>query len=59
MKEVKDLLGFKNNKVKVIKVQELKEENEWVQEVTLIGTVNKVKCPICNKLLGMSFLYYI
>lgn len=49
MKEVKDLLGFKNNKVKVVKVQELKEKNELVQEVTLIGTINKVKCPICNK----------
>ena len=49
MKEVKELLGFKNNKVKVINVVAVKEKNEVVQEVTLVGTVKKVKCPICNK----------
>lgn len=49
MKEVKELLGFKNNKVKVINVREVKEKNDAIQEVTLIGTVKKVKCPKCNK----------
>ena len=32
MKEVKDQLGFKNNKVKVIKVQELKEKMNWFKK---------------------------
>lgn len=46
MKEVKELL---NNKVKVINVREVKEKNETIQEVTLVGTIKKVKCPKCNK----------
>lgn len=49
MKEVKELLGFKNNKVKVINILEIKEKNKTLQEITLIGTVKKVKCPKCNK----------
>ena len=44
MNEVKELLGLKNNKVKVIKVEEIVELNEKVQVVTLIGTTKKVKC---------------
>ena len=49
MKEVKELLGFKNNKIKVINVREVKEKNKTIQEVTLVGTIKKVKCPKCNK----------
>ena len=49
MKEVKELLGFKNKKVKVVKVERVMESNEVIQMVTLIGTVKKVKCPICEK----------
>ena len=49
MKEVKELLGFKNNKVKVIDVREVKEKDVTIQEVTLIGTIKKIKCPKCNK----------
>ena len=49
MKEVKELLGLRNNKVRVIKVEEIKEFNEKVQVVTLIGTTKKVKCPTCSK----------
>lgn len=49
MNEVKELLGLKNNKVKVIKVEEKNELNEKIQVITLVGTVNKVKCPICLK----------
>ena len=32
MKEVKELLRFKNNKVKVINVREVKEKNDAIQE---------------------------
>ena len=49
MNDVKELLGLKNNKVKIIKVEEIKESNEKVQVVTLIDTTKKVKCPICLK----------
>ena len=49
MKEVQELLGLKRNKVKVIKVEEIKELNEKVQVITLIGITKKVKCPICLK----------
>lgn len=49
MKEVKELLGFKNNKIRVINVREVKEKNETIQEVTIVGTIKKVKCPKCNK----------
>ena len=49
MEEVKELLGLKLNKVKILKVEEKKLRKEKIQEVTLCGTVNKVKCPICEK----------
>ena len=49
MKEVKELLGLKRNKVKVIKVEEQIEQGEKIKVISLVGTVNKVKCPICLK----------
>ena len=49
MNEVKELLGLKKNKVKVIKIEEQVESNEKVQVITLVGTAPKIKCPICLK----------
>ena len=49
MKEVKELLGLKRNKVKVIKVEEQIEQGEKIKVISLVGTVNKVKCTICLK----------
>ena len=49
MKEVKELLGLKLNKVKVINVEETTNYGEKVLMVTLVGTTNKVKCPKCGK----------
>ena len=49
MKEIKELLGLKNNKVKVLSVEEHQDGNEKVQIITLKGITNKVKCPICLK----------
>ena len=49
MKEVKELLGLKRYKVKVIKVEEQIEQGEKIKVISLVGTVNKVKCPICLK----------
>ena len=49
MKEIKELLGLKNNKVKVLSVEEQQEGKEKVQIITLKWTANKVKCPICLK----------
>ena len=49
MKEVKELLGLKNHKVKVLLVEEIEEDNEKIQIITLEGTVNKVRCPNCEK----------
>lgn len=49
MKEIKELLGLKNNKVKVLMVEEQQEGKEKVQIITLKGTTNKVKCPMCLK----------
>lgn len=49
MNEVKELLGLKNNKVKVIKVEEIVESDEKLQVDTLVGIVRKVKCPVCLK----------
>ena len=49
MKEVKELLGLKGNKLKVIKIEEMSNKNERIQEITLIGTTKKVRCPSCGK----------
>lgn len=49
MKEVKELLGFRSNKIKVVKVEQVIDSNEVIQVVTFIGTVNKVKCPVCDR----------
>lgn len=49
MNEVKELLGLRNNKVKVLSVEEKQEGKEKVQIITLKGMVNKIRCPICNK----------
>ena len=49
MKAVKELLGLNNKKVKVLSVEEKEEGKEKVQVITLKGTTNKVKCPICLK----------
>lgn len=49
MKEVQELLGLKGNKVRIVKVEEINQLNEKVQIVTIIGTIKKVKCPICLK----------
>ncbi len=52
MKEVKELLGLKNHKVKVLLVEEIEEDNEKIQIITLEGTVNKVRCPNCENILN-------
>ena len=49
MKEVKELLGLKNNNVKVLSVEEKAIDNEKIQFITLKGTINKLKCPKCGK----------
>ena len=49
MNEVKELLGFGKGKVKVLKVEQVKDCNGVIQKITLVGTVKKVRCPICNK----------
>lgn len=49
MKEVKELLGLTDQKVKVLSVTEEIINNKKVKVITMIGTVNKVKCPICLK----------
>ena len=49
MNEVKELTGLRNNKVKVLSVEEKQEGKEKVQIITLKGMANKIRCPICNK----------
>lgn len=49
MNEVKELLGLKNKKVKVIKVEENINKGKRIKVVTVIGTSKKLKCPTCGK----------
>ena len=49
MNEVKQLLGLRNNKVKVLSIEEQDKGKEKVQVITLKGITKKVKCPICDK----------
>lgn len=49
MNEVKELLGLKECKIKIIKVSEQAVNKEKIKVITIIGTVKKVKCPICKK----------
>lgn len=49
MNEVKELLGLKECKIKIIKVSEQLVNKEKIKVITIIGTVKKVKCPICKK----------
>ena len=49
MKKVKELLGLKEKKIKVVDVTEEIIKEKKVKVVIIKGTTNKVKCPICNK----------
>ncbi len=49
MNEVKELMGLKEYKIKILSVEEVKINNEKIKVVKVIGTTKKVKCPICNK----------
>ena len=49
MEEVKELLGLKGLKIKVLKVEEIVKNNTKIKSITIIGTNKKEKCPICNK----------
>ncbi len=49
MEEVKELLGLKELKIKVLKVEEIVKNNKKIKRITIIGTNKKEKCPICNK----------
>lgn len=49
MNEVKELMGLADHKVKILEVSEEIIDNNKVKVVTIIGKVNKVKCPICLK----------
>lgn len=35
--------------MRIVKVEEINDSNESVQIVTIVGTIKKVKCPICLK----------
>ena len=49
MNEIKELLGLREKKVKILSVEEKQEREESVQIIILKGTINKIKCPICLK----------
>ena len=49
MNEIKELLGLKNCKIKIIKISEKVVNKEKIKVITIIGIVKKVKCPICKK----------
>ena len=49
MNEVKELLGLKELNVKILKVSEQVVNIEKIKVITIIGTIKKVKCPICKK----------
>lgn len=49
MNEIKELLGLKECKIKIIKISEQLINKEKIKVITIIGTVKKVKCPICKK----------
>jgi len=50
MNEIKELLGLKDCKIKIIKISEKLVNKEKIKVITIIGTVKKVKCPICKKI---------
>ena len=49
MKEVKELLGLKDKKIKILKVTEEVIKGKKIKVVVIKGVTTKVKCPICNK----------
>ena len=49
MNEVKELLGLKECKIKIINVSERLIKKKKIKVITIIGMVKKVKCPICEK----------
>jgi len=49
MNEIKELLGLKECKIKIIKISEQLINKEKIKVITIIGTVKKAKCPICKK----------
>lgn len=49
MNDVKELLGLKECKIKIINVSEQLDNKEKIKVITIIGTIKKVKCPICLK----------
>lgn len=49
MNEVKELLGLKDCKIKILNVKEMTVKNEKIKVVMIEGTTKKIKCPICKK----------
>ena len=49
MNEEKELLGLKEFKIKIVKVSEQLDNKESIKVITIIGTIKKVKWPICLK----------
>lgn len=49
MNEVKELLGLKDCKIKIIKVSEQLVNKEKINVIIVEGTIKKIKCPICKK----------
>lgn len=49
MNEIKELVGLKDYKIKILKVTEIVLNNEKIKVITIVGTTKKVKCPICKK----------
>lgn len=50
MNEIKELVGLKDYKIKILKVTEIVLNNEKIKVITIVGTTKKVKCPICKKI---------
>lgn len=49
MNEVKELIGLSNKNIKVTDVKEVIKNKQIIKEITIVGNVKKVKCPVCNK----------
>ena len=49
MKQVKKLLGLDDKNIKILSIEEKKINNKTVKVINAISTIEKIKCPICNK----------
>lgn len=49
MNEVKELIGLSNKNIKVTDVKEVIKNKQIIKEITIVGNIKKVKCPVCNK----------